>query len=71
MAMEPAAISAQPGGDDDAGRRARAGNARRQRKRDGQAIGHADDDVAHGVGSGEMMFDVRGEGHDFLLNNPD
>ena len=43
-----------------------AGQPGGQSKRDRQAIGHADDDVAHGFAGGEVLLSVRGLGHKIM-----
>ena len=53
----------QPRRDDDAARVHGPGQARRQGERDGEAVGHADDDVPDDFGGGEVLLDVRRLGH--------
>ncbi len=48
-----------PRGDDDPGRIDRAGEPGGQGERNGEAVGHADHDVAHGLARGEVLFEVR------------
>ena len=49
----------QSGDDDDVAVVDRAGESGGQREGNGQAVGHADDDVADNFAGGEMAFNVR------------
>ena len=57
----------QAGRDDDGRRVNRPRQPGGQRKWHRQSIRHADHDVAHHFGGGEMFFDVRGGGHGGLV----
>ena len=60
MAMEPAAISASPASDDDVQGIDGAGETGGEREGDGEAVRHADDDVADGVAGLEVRLVVMG-----------
>ena len=44
--------------DDDMRRGNRTGDSGSQRERNSETIRHADDNIAHGLATGEMLFDV-------------
>ena len=53
----------EPRGDDQVRRRHGAREARRQRERDGETVGHPEDDVAKDVATSEMRLDMRVGAH--------